>query len=1113
MIFESERVRSRLIRGALVLGLGCVGCGETLDVSRDPTRRSTGEMLFDIFCERVAAAESVPLADQNSPCEGPPEDVQLPSRLSTLFTHRVELVSALDQVFPASDTESLRELLGRLIELALPPDRSLAVFTERLAERSASVSENPEALQSLSRVSHRIGYRTRSEAFGLFKPLFRAPDLLPTVAGFVRALDDNPSLRQRWFVFLDVLALELDRLEWSGEPSHPLSAREWLQSETTAEAGEPIWMVSRDLRGLAVPRRRSDETLPPPWIDVDLDGLADADVWSRFVDAEGAPIEVSTPFLDPGGSGLDRDLEGLALSEDGEPLYVYRDAGHTVAAALLEEITPVTDAILSSVPGWVALSGPSQEVSIDYGDSNYRTHQRGIADGSLSDLVYAGGEIIAQPSAIQAFDALEQLLATHEAALAALVELVLFIDREVEKRPNLELEQPSNFVDDILRVGAWIAGQPGLTEALLRSFADPRSLRLGPIYAGLMRHRDEVRLDPGSINRVRSDLVLGELVDRDASNSAANQSLFQRSAALIHDLDGARLCNKRGAVLRATIGDSTIRWPIFGSYDECELFAVDNLAELYAQSVLGTAQIELLDSGLVGLLSLLEAFGITSIDQLLETESGIDGLTTRPTPEALNRLVFSEPNTFIRDLIEPISTRDGLLAKDVHPETSVAWEIVYEFADGREPASATFYEAMTPLLDAFERFDRREQDRFLFGETITALHVHWSAPDQGDDPTTQSDDPAAPLFAEQSGVVRYEPVVIESFDAGELFSRLHDLVVGLESIAIGEDDGVTALAGWIESILDPERHPALVNRLGEASTPSSDGSRQVAWTPVYLMIDAFARIDADFAANSQHDVKTEWRDASRALASHVFETQRDPTISFLRRSSVSLLSSVLSWMRDVLRNEQREGTLAEWRASLTPRFQRFWSDPLLGSSIEFLGEVAGDPETKARVLRLVEIALERTESQGRASLVSLLDTLKLVDDQLTLRPLLEEFAKIVAADMAGFFESGSSLDTQNGTLELALDLIDRVDAADPERTIGTLLARSIELPVDPRQGSPIEVIADVYCQVNRVEPGSAAPLTPDDWRLILGSTAELLTDSERGLERFYRVLDSRSFSP
>lgn len=831
------------------------------------------------------------------------------------------------------------------------------------------------------------------------------------------------------------------------------------------------------------------------------------------MDSDGDPIEVPTPFLSPGRSGSNRDPQGLALSNDGEPLYVYDDARRTVVAALLEEMAPVATALLSSVPGWLILSGPLQEVSIDYGDSSYRARQRTIEDGSLSDFVYAAAELFAQPSAIDAFDALEQSLATREEAFAALVELVLFIDREVDKRPDLGLEQPSNLIDDILRVGGWIAGQPGLTEALLRALADPRSLRLGPIYAGLMRHRDEVRLDPDAINRVRSDVVLGELVERDAPNSSANQSLFQRSAALIHDLDGARLCNKQGAVLRATIGASTIRWPIFGSYDECELFAVDNLAELYAQSVLGSAEIELLDTGLVGLVALLEALGVTSIDQLLETESGIDGLTTRPTPEALSRLVFSEPNTFIRDLIDPVPTRDGLPAKDVHAQTSVAWEINYDFDDGREPASATFFEAMTPLLDAFERFDPREDDRFLFGETISALHLHWSSPDQGDDPTTQSDDPLAPRYAEHSGAVRYEPVVADSFDAGELFLRLHDLVVGLESITVGEGDGVTALAGWIESMLDPERHPTLVSRLGEPFTRSSDGLREVAWTPVYLMIDAFTRIDTDFAADPQSDAETEWRDAIRALASHVFETRSDPTVSFQRRSSVSLLRSVLGWMRDILRGEQRDGTSSAWRASLTPRFQRFWREPLLGSSIEFLGEVVSDPNAMAAVLRLIEIALERPEPLGGASLVSLLDTLELADDELTLRPLLEEFAEVVAADLVGFFESGSSLDTQNGTVQLGLDLIDRVDAADPERAVGALLARSIALPVDPQQSSPIEVIADVYCQVNRVEPGSVTPLAPDDWRLILRSSAELLTDPERGLERFYRVLGSRSLSP
>ena len=55
----------------------------------------------------------------------------------------------------------------------------------------------------------------------------------------------------------------------------------------------------------------------------------------------------------------------------------------------------------------------------------------------------------------------------------------------------------------------------------------------------------------------------------------------------------------------------------------------------------------------------------------------------------------------------------------------------------------TFYEAMTPLIEAFDSFDRRTADRFLFGRLITALHTHWPSARAT---ATQDDDPAANLL-------------------------------------------------------------------------------------------------------------------------------------------------------------------------------------------------------------------------------------------------------------------------------------------------------------------------------------------------------------------------------
>jgi hypothetical protein len=72
--------------------------------------------------------------------------------------------------------------------------------------------------------------------------------------------------------------------------------------------------------------------------------------------------------------------------------------------------------------------------------------------------------------------------------------------------------------------------------------------------------------------------------------------------------------------------------------------------------------------------------GALTLDGILEDNSGIPGLTTTPTPEAMNRLVYSEWNEFLTEMLERPTTRDGVDVATRHSgNVLLAWERNFRF--------------------------------------------------------------------------------------------------------------------------------------------------------------------------------------------------------------------------------------------------------------------------------------------------------------------------------------------------------------------------------------------------------------------------------------------------
>lgn len=677
--------------------------------------------------------------------------------------------------------------------------------------------------------------------------------------------------------------------------------------------------------------------------------------------------------------------------------------------------------------------------------------------------------------------------------------------------PGERLEQPNVLWDDVIELGIDYAHDPGLIDAVLRAFGDPRSAQLGTIYGNLMRYRDRIDYDPADPNGAPLGFPLDQRVDRSMPDVRGNESLFQRSIALIDGLDGVRVCNKAGAVLHITLFGLNIRWPLFGSYDECELFDITNVAEAYALAILGTYRLEINDSLLNGLISLIDSTRIANVDDLLEQASGIDGLTRRPTPQALNRLVFwgldTNPGTgrancaFCADLFDRVRDRHGNDVIDTYPGTIFAWE---------QPG---FYEGMTPLLEVLHdpRYTYSDAGAYRFGQLITTIHRHWATPDHW---LTQSSDPSAPNFSYQSAGRRYEDNVADGFVEGRVLERLQRLGVVLDAVEVEPGrDGTRVLAEAAEDLIDPDRNPGLRTRDGRTTIPRNDGSRPMQVTPLLLVLDAMRAMDRDLGAAP--DRRGPWETARNALATQLLGTRRlgDGYVLENQRAR-ALILALLSFLRERLAEHRAAGDLAAWSRQLTPDAEETLRAPMVSALVRFLDRVQDDPEARDSLSRLVGYLVDEasTNDAFASTLYGAADLLMVLEDDENIVPIARALSRALAPDALEFTagtDPDGELDVDGSVATDALGLVREVQARDTTHTLRVILANLAALGEGEDERTPLEEILDVISEINRASPGAGGAFEADDYEATLHQARDFLTDERRGLERLYDVVQER----
>jgi len=746
------------------------------------------------------------------------------------------------------------------------------------------------------------------------------------------------------------------------QPSRPMETIEMVsrimldQNAAYAKdsAAPPTWITKRDRRGWATPFGNvpgQSGTVPSPFADVNTDGYADIDEFGRFVTSNNMPVSVLPPFAMPGTTGTD------GWGRPDPQAYEYIDTSRTLIGAVAQDLGKLVDStqyapnggddawkqeretLMYAVAGANLLLGDREDAVYDLETEEIKPAGTTCSscipykrfrgeDSPLPDLAHAMGQILADPDSDVMVQGLLDLVENHEAKVARLLGAMLKI-REIslqhdnlaaqgkEKEAKIPYETP--IWDEIGAVLHRVTGRPGLTSKLIGSFADPAMVtpsggvaHVGETFAKIMTYTDQLTYYPEDINAPGRNLTTMDFmdpsvpVDRTKPTVGDNRSAWERTIDAIHQANKVKACNKQGAKVKASLGAINLTWPLFGSYDECELLSFENLATFYLDSVLPLnhpkrSEFKIKAGELEALLNFLGIF--TSKDKLFEDSSGINGLTLKPEPRALNRLVFfgatsgqfpnmpdldpfvnaqnKKTNEFISSLIEPVGTAVctmtplGTRKCDVQEDTlrlrgknSLFLLERFGFYDYLRPLVVTFADATcTPGCQKDAQGNFLVDGEEMLVDLIDVMKRHWPGPDHGPECTETGDANSNPAYCSGAGLNTYEPIIIDAFTTdvvpalAELATAARDIskvtiTRGPKAGQVWSGADVLEAAAKVLFNKDYAKNVAMKDRRGNSTTTWSDGTPQDQVTGFTLFADAFHAMDLRFDNACGCDNKT-----------------------------------------------------------------------------------------------------------------------------------------------------------------------------------------------------------------------------------------------------------------
>ena len=1153
----------RAIALSFVSIFAAAGCDQ-LDTNRTVEAYSSfGAAVYREGCQRVAytgqldqkAAGQIQTVDVQgklgrSVCvDGNAPAADAPPQLKAIVGQKDLLIATADAAAPKDFLSTLETFLEQL--LPLTDDGTMQAAVSSLGDLLGTLAHNPDFGPALARLQLRNGYRPTKTAAGLVHTIVNYPGIDDFMGKTLALIAPGGTAENEWKSLMTAASMEMraaQPVQNPGDPERTLRLALNLMLSTHPDLGTATTrpLVARDFRGLALASTVNGK-VQAPFVDTDNDGLADVDSMGRYVDANGKPLTVPSPFPQLGGGDTaPRDAQGRALTAANAPttLYQYLDLDGTVFGGLAREslqlMDPSKDTTLGMVWGMGALLGPRKSQTKMYMDpmggmiGSLTYNGFDTSQAAVLDLLHAFVQLLGDPNADKTFQTVQTLLDQHESPTARLVAAMLDANDRGKMHPEAMVPATSDLYDDLVPIINRVLAVPGLAEDLVTALQDPRVLDFAPMVARLMVAKDQVDFDhtnPGGngsypLLKAGHDLDSPTPPDRTQPDADYNRSLMQRIAHMIHDANGVKFCNKAGA--KPTALGLTFPLGNPNGYPACGLFEIDDLALFYILNMQSKDSSQKPTSSNASAVSGADFCGHLTSGDLLATgcsaplvgigsQVPIAGFGQYPTPASLNRALFlraSEKPSFLQATTDDTLCADGDTFIDVHNKSIFAWETTMPSAPSGN-AQATFYTAIAPIVDAFAKHDEcigydaqnnctghRNAAKILV-DMFAMLHEHWGSPKStyfGH--MYQAADPKMPRFAAPDNVVSYEPLLADVLGNADLVPSVIALAPTLSTMTVdGTSNSMPALPYLIQSakyIFTPDPMNGIAYRNGATSTVKSDGVTMVpVATPYYLIADAYAH---KRAALAQGDMMQNgaWKTATSAMVDQFLTVTKNTngTWQFQNRHFRAISLLAVQFTRDRIKAHTQAGDLDAWEHStLTGDLTDTLGGPSFAALADFTAKVESDPDARTQLYSLIQYLVNEASNDlvFQTALTTMADQVQMFLDDPDLIP--------VARAM------GSALDPQAGAVDKQLTLMKRAHDLDTNKALLTLLQNLYRQ--DATGIYPASNLADILSQLNRSDPTQPGDLSGDDYNSILTEVQHFLKDEQTGFAHFLAIVKNR----
>lgn len=935
---------------------------------------------------------------------------------------------------------------------------------------------------------------------------------------------------------------------------------------------EPLWVARVDHRGLPIVRTSSRGALYSPFRDNDADGLADVNPSGQFIDARGDVVE-SRPFGEPNASGLlVRDSLGRATAPDGEGfVFEYVDLNQTAAAFLLDQNAELVrrDVVFDLVDALLAVL-PARGV-LDDAYGSYDGYHR--QDNVLVDLVYAALTALNFEGVDELLETNAVLLRDHQPVLAELLLAFEEFGEIIDADPDAELTDDHTLGDDVVAASWALIDSPGLVEALLTALEDPVTLNTEEASLDVLAFRSAAGAAapaPGGrydacfgvcdeahgigtqerydcIRACPRDEVFGDLVDRAAGPGPGNRSHFERTLALFSDTAGAPYEMR---VERLTIPDLGTDIDVGNALPP--LLRIDDAAGAFLSSVAGdfrfvdhvtdeaiaSEEVHLLLDGLdticgSGFLGrLIQAITpillrVSEEDlrascfrfEQVSAQEGLeeDELTRQriavmvaflslltdvpmdeePTPAQLTRF-FNTPNPSL-DLeiaqmsLSQLTCHDGYYLWEHHGDMLFAAE------------ASGLLDAIHPLVKAASSHGKTSE----LARLMSVLHLHYVTPELS---YRTKDGAESPRAGEGTGVVRYEPALVEFMQTGRLLPAGHELALIGGQLESSRGRTLPAIVEEVAvHLLRPD--PAVRHRNGSGQSEDAAGRRVEPISRFYVLADALNAVDDRLERNAAADAA--WTRATDELTDVLLGVEEHGgEARFTNAGGVALGALLAEHLAGRMALQRDAGTLPSYlEQELQQDATEFFEGRTLPAALDLFA--AGTADAADRTL-LAEFLVDATGGDlgATSALVRLYELLLDLLDPVSFVTTTRFYGELIDPDRT-WPEGAGDLPL----LSHALLLLRETDALDPDELALTLIVNAgvrstrDDLPAapdgDPFGEYPASTMARMIKAYQRAEPLSHDPLTADDYALIASGVGTWLRDDLTGLEQIFDLIEAR----